>query len=213
MGGRVATDETGNIYGKLRVIHREGAKGRCATWGCICSCGKYTVVSGGSLRRGATTSCGCGQNDVITKHGMYETATYRSWNHMKQRCDNPRCHQYSDYGGKGITYDPRWVSFENFLEDMGERPEGTSLNRIRRARVYSKETCNWASKSEQNYDKSSSRNTSGKIGVWFNKKRKVWVAEIKVNHRKIVLGSFSVFEDAVCARKEAELKYFGYTKE
>lgn len=213
MGGRVAIDETGKRYGRLTVVKRDSLKGKQATWRCECDCGATLGVSGGSLRAGRTMSCGCLALEAITSHGMYKSATYCSWLHMKQRCDNPNFHQYEDYGGKGVRYTPRWKSFENFLEDMGERPEGMTLNRLQRSLLYSKETCNWATKSEQNYDKSSSRNSSGKIGVSFYKAAEKWSAEIGVNGNKIKLGLFENFEDAVKARLAAELKYFGYNKE
>jgi len=68
---------------------------------------------------------------------------------MTSRCNNPYNAHYYYYGGRGVTVCPEWGSFETFLADMGERPEGTSLDRIGDALLYSKDTCRWATSKEQ----------------------------------------------------------------
>jgi hypothetical protein len=72
---------------------------------------------------------------------------------MKERCDNSVSGDYKNYGGRGITYDPRWEKFENFLEDMGEAPEGLSIDRVDNNGNYCKENCRWATSAEQNGNK------------------------------------------------------------
>lgn len=75
---------------------------------------------------------------------------YTSWLNMKQRCTNPKSGQFHNYGARGITISPRWVnSFENFLADMGERPEGCSLDRIDVNGNYEPGNCRWATASQQ----------------------------------------------------------------
>lgn len=85
----------------------------------------------------------------MTKHGHNRmgnkrSPTYLSWAGMKQRCLNPNHDKWSLYGGRGITVCERWISFENFLEDMGVRPSNKTLDRKRVNEPYSKDNCRWA---------------------------------------------------------------------
>lgn len=213
MGGRAAIDMTGVKSGNLKVICRDGSKGRSAMWRCICDCGNIFSARGGAIRSGATTSCGCIRDTQLVTHGMYKTNTYSSWTHMKGRCDNKKFHQFSDYGGRGITYDERWKIFENFYTDMGDCPNGYTLDRIDVNGDYNKENCKWSSRQEQSYrQRLSKRNKSGRSGVYQTKSNK-WSAEIRYNRNKIHLGTFDTYELACNARSNAELKYFGFNKE
>jgi hypothetical protein len=80
---------------------------------------------------------------------MARTPTYITWMTMKARCTQPKHAAFKRYGGRGITYHPRWESFENFLADMGVRPEGTSLDRIDNDGNYEPGNCRWATSKEQ----------------------------------------------------------------
>lgn len=85
------------------------------------------------------------------KHGQYGSVEYQTWADMKVRCLNPNNKRYADYGGRGITVCKRWLSFENFLADMGTRPSNQhSLDRIDNDKGYFKENCRWATRQEQN---------------------------------------------------------------
>ena len=134
---------------------------------------------------------------------------------MKARCYTESASGYEDYGAVGIRLCDRWLGengFKNFLEDMGKAPEGLSLDRIDVNGNYSPENCRWATQSLQSYNtKLKSTNTSGKTGVGFYKGK--WVASITVNGKYKSLGRFETFEDAVEAREQAELEYFGFNKE
>lgn len=78
-----------------------------------------------------------------------ETPTKRCWVNMKQRCDNSKHPQYKDYGGRGISYCKEWQIFNNFLQDMGERPNGLTLDRVDNNGNYCKMNCRWATWAEQ----------------------------------------------------------------
>jgi hypothetical protein len=147
-------------------------------------------------------------------HGMTKTKIYNSWRGMKERCDNPNNNRYSYYGARGIMYNKKWVTFEGFYSDMGESYlEGFELDRIDVNGNYCKENCRWTTQSEQCYNqRKRTDNKSGKTGVGYHKRNKKWTAFIRVNDKQIYLGSFEIFEDAVKAREEAELKYYGYLR-
>lgn len=82
-------------------------------------------------------------------HGCYGTRTYSSWQAMRYRCSNPNNRNYKRYGGRGITVCDRWNDFVNFLADMGERPEGTSIDRINNDKGYYPDNCQWATPKQQ----------------------------------------------------------------
>jgi hypothetical protein len=90
-------------------------------------------------------------------HGYAKTPTWHAWTHMRARCRNKNARDYARYGGRGITVDPRWESFENFLADMGERPDGHSLDRIDNNGNYAPGNCRWAKEITQQNNKRSNR--------------------------------------------------------
>ena len=151
-------------FGSLAVVRRaQNGKAGDVRYSCSCDCGKEHVVSARLLRDGSSTSCGCKRYSLIAKssriqkttHGRSRDRIYMVWNSMIQRCVNPRHRRYADYGGRGITVCDRWMKFENFLADMGEKPDGLTLDRIDNGRGYEPENCRWATYSQQNKNRRS----------------------------------------------------------
>lgn len=148
-------DILGLRYGQLVVVSRSDRISKAgALWVCRCDCGGETVTTGTKLKSGHTRSCGCQQKKAIqalsTTHGMSnKTRTYKTWKEMRRRCMNKNSTQYQWYGGRGISVCDRWNSYEAFLEDMGERPIGTTIDRINSDGNYEPGNCRWATSKQQ----------------------------------------------------------------
>jgi len=159
--GNVAFDFTGLEFDRLTGIRRVENVGRGLRWLWQCSCGKQTVVDPSKVKSGHTRSCGCLWPEKCRKHGHGHDAsgkqsrTYKAWVNMRSRVSG-RYEQYdASYGSRGITVCDRWLeSFDNFLEDMGECPDGKSLDRYPdNDGNYEKSNCRWATQGQQNRNK------------------------------------------------------------
>lgn len=152
----VKVDLVGQKFGKLVVLKFHGMSQDKMTrlWHCKCECGGAILVPTKRLNNGDTKSCGCLSPEVTatrnTSHGCSDTALYRIWRSMLNRCHSPANEAFPRYGGRGITVDPRWHTFENFKKDMGTKPKGMSLERLENNLGYSATNCKWATYTEQN---------------------------------------------------------------
>lgn len=147
------TDLTGQRFTRLTVLSYEGTnKNHHSKWKCICDCGETVISDIGSLRAGRTKSCGCltrykGENRM--RNGEYTHPLYKLWSGIKHRCSNKNLKKAHIYAKKGITVCERWNDFKKFVEDMGPRPPGTSIDRIDGSKGYSPENCRWATPKQQ----------------------------------------------------------------
>lgn len=212
MGKKI--DLTGRKFGRWTVIKEAGkSKSGDLKWKCDCDCGNVRVVSSINLRRGLSKSCGCFKKErakeTSTTHGMVQTLIYKVWNAMIQRCSNPKSPNFKYYGGRGIKVCQEWLKFESFFEDMGERPEGLTLERINNNGNYEPSNCKWATAEEQSRNRRIQKNNkTGVPGVFWYAKRQKYQVAIKANCKQIHIGYFASLQAAKIAREKAEQKYW-----
>ncbi len=152
-------DLTGQKFGRLTAISA-ASWGRPTTWLCVCDCGTEITVRQGNIRNGHTQSCGCLllENKSNLSHGHTSggknSRTFGCYSNAKSRCFNPKIDRFADYGGRGISMCDRWRdSFSAFLQDMGECPDGQTLERDNVNGHYEPNNCRWASNEEQSRNK------------------------------------------------------------
>lgn len=208
-------DLQGQRFGRLMVMGKaekpHGIKNRGAWWTCRCDCGIYTDVTGDSLRRGTTRSCGCLQKETArtdsTTHGLSKSPEYKIWNSMIQRCRTDGGD--SRYGGRGIEVCARWKnSFEEFYRDMGPRPsENHTLDRRNNDGNYEPGNCRWTSQTVQIINQGiSNLNKTGIKGVRVTPSGN-YEASLQVHGEVKLRREFKTLEEAAEARRSAEIEF------
>ena len=196
--GRKINDLSGMRFGWLSVLflHPYRNKHKQTQWVCVCDCGNYITLANYRLTSDKVKCCGCTKKP----HRMSFTPTHRSWHGMRNRCLNPNVPEYKNYGGRGIKVCERWKYFKNFLEDMGPRPDGYSLERIDVNGNYEPSNCKWIPLRKQNH------NIRAKGYCW-KKNRNKYQAYIKRDKKYFTLGSYNTPEEAAAAYSAAKIEY------
>lgn len=151
-------DVTGERYGRLVAIRRVPSETRRTKWLFKCDCGVDFTTDVERVRSGMTKSCGCLKIDKTRERsithghsvGRRSTRTLKAYQHAKGRCFSPTNSKFPQYGGRGISMCKEWADdFGAFLRDMGEAPEGKTLDRIDPHGNYEPGNCRWATTHEQ----------------------------------------------------------------
>lgn len=217
----------GQVYTRLTVVSlsdKPASKSEGKIYVCQCQCGEVLEVFTRRLRSGNTKSCGCLNRELTaarnTKHGKRYHPLYDAWKSMVARCTNIKDSNYEFYGGRGITVYPNWLGengLDNFITDMPERPEGTSLDRINNDLGYFPDNVRWTTKEMQSFNRrgwsKDPNNRTGvskvtKNGVWKGR----WQATIQFEGKRKQLGVFDTQQDAIDAREAAEMEIYGQLK-
>lgn len=212
MGKPTPNPAAGDRFGRLVVTDDFPIrKGREIYFSVKCDCGKTKVVGKGSLRSGASTSCGCYRVESSKSratHGKTNSPIYAVWNMMKQRCSLPSNRYYEYYGGRGIKVCERWHAFENFYADVGEPPfPRATLDRKDNNKDYGPDNVKWATYREQQ------RNSSKTVVYDFEGEKLILTditKRLRLNHSTIanrIYGYGMTLEDALSGKSPASLGY------
>lgn len=198
--------EAGDTFGRWTIVEEQPAIGVHRMFRTRCSCGSFGSVTLNRLMSGRSTSCGCYAREAMSSrfktHGMSNTKTYEAWHSMLSQVDPNNSNYAKDYALRGITVCEPWLKFENFFQDMGEAPEGLTLDREDNDKGYYKENCRWVSYSVQARNKQ--RKGEPPIGVKETASGK-WQAKIRdADHQSVHLGTYLTQGEAVAVRREVE---------
>lgn len=213
---RNGVDLKNKQFGRLLVLeylNKEDREYPAKTWKCLCACGNEVHATTSHLKNGNVKSCGCLKEDTFVNNKLSSSLTYSSWHAMILRCTGYDL----NYTNKDRRVCERWLEpdgrgFLNFLSDMGERPEGTTLERVNNSLSYFPENCVWDTAGNQAFNRDLFKNsTTGRTGI--HERNGKWRAYINVSGKRVNLGTYIDFDLALEARQKAELEYYGFIKE
>lgn len=144
-------DYTGQKYNRMMALSYSHTRNGHSYWKCVCECGNHRTVQVRSIVNGNTKSCGCYNietgktaGEQNKTHGYSTSKIYKLWWSIIQRCNNKKSEMYKNYGAKGIKFCETWKKFENFLDDMGDRPSYLHvIRRIDDSKDYDVSNCRW----------------------------------------------------------------------
>ena len=163
-------------------------------------CGKEFEAMTAHIKSGNTRSCGCQNGGRV--YGLANSQFYNTWKNMDKRCNNPKNKDYKNYGARGITVCTDWQDLANFVSWAEETYiEGMTLDKENNDLGYNPENCRWVDKTTQQLNQRMHRNnTSGYVGIHWNKDKKKWSVRIAFKKERVHIGSFFTLEEAVQAR-------------
>ena len=223
----IKKDYSNQKYGRLTTLKEvspyisPGGDYKTRKYLCKCECGNEVSVMITSLRSGNTQSCGCINSERITKQnkvraiydGYSRNKHFSRWKGMIERCYYPKHKDYHNYGGRGITVCEEWrehpKAFIEWIEKEGNYKRGLTLDRIDRDGNYEPDNCRFSTATEQVLNRNiMSSNTSGYPGVTEHTNGR-WRARINISKKRKSLGVYETKEEAIEARKKAEVKHYG----
>lgn len=204
-------DLSGKRFGRLVAVSPV-RRGKFIHWLCQCDCGKTVTPIGSTLRNGTSQSCGCARTEWINggfrkvnvQHGLFGTRIYRIWAGIITRCYDINSRDYHNYGGRGIGIHPLWRHDPlKFYKDVGDPPDGMSLDRKNNDGDYEPGNVRWSTQTEQANNRRSNVNLTYK-GV--TKTQSEWAREIGISptglsDRLLVMSLEDAIETPVRKRK------------
>ena len=223
-------DLTGQRFNRLVVLEHIVKDDKEHTyWRCLCDCGNETIARSDALKSGAKQSCGCFHKEImpdilrnvvdtrIKTHGKTKTRLYGVWNSMCSRCYVVTNSAYKNYGGRGIKVCDEWrnnfQAFSDWAMENGydpNAPKGVcTIDRIDYNKDYSPDNCRFVDMKMQVFNRRKRDSKSGERGITYIEGRDCYRARIGKNNKSIEIGRFRTLDEAIKARKTAEMKYYG----